>query len=269
MHHPSPLRQALRLALCLVLVLVLAPQSTYANTEKVIFTANHASTPAAELGIRGSDAAAQRMVNPSQWKRLSSPHTIIRAETLLPSFYENDIAISSQLKRLAPSPTSLLSGLVKDIAGGVDLKDRDFKWYVLEGLEDGASFELRISYPATSPADFEMTVWTLDQVQGLVPNSTHLFEQFTQETMFARIKATYTGVSYRSDGISGPETLPVPYNLVLERLYLLIPYQALKLAAVIIIAVIVGLGFVAPNIRLALLDVASAGTGRDSGKKAL
>lgn len=71
--------------------------------------------------------------------------------------------------------------------------------------------------------------------------------------MFARIKATYTGVSYRA----GPESRPVPYNLVLERLYLHIPYQALKLALVIVVAVVGGLGFLVPRLH-GYLSVASA-----------
>lgn len=78
--------------------------------------------------------------------------------------------------------------------------------------------------------------------------------------MFARVKATYTGISYLSTGNSAtrsPETLPVPYNLVLERLYFMIPYQALKLGAVIVVVVIAGLGCLVPNIHRALLNVAS------------
>lgn len=82
--------------------------------------------------------------------------------------------------------------------------------------------------------------------------------------MLARIKATYTGVSYRSDGISGPETSPVPYNIVLERLYFMIPYQALKLAAVLAVVVVVGFGLLTPRVHRALVDIAS---GRSSHTK--
>jgi hypothetical protein len=78
--------------------------------------------------------------------------------------------------------------------------------------------------------------------------------------MFARIKATYTGVSYLSDGNTpSPETLPVHFNLVLERLFLLIPYQALKLAAVIAAVAVCGLGYVVPQVHRALVHVAAEG----------
>ncbi|KAF9921753.1 hypothetical protein BGZ65_010091, partial [Modicella reniformis] len=169
---------------------------------------------------------------------MSSPHTIIRAESLPPFFYKDDVTISALKKHAAAAVQQ--SPLVREMEineEGMDLLDRKFKWYVLDNLEDGASFELRISYPATSPADFEMAVWTLEQAQEHLPKEIVLTEYFPQAsqhvrtTMLARIKATYTGVSYKSDGISGPETLPIPYNIVLERLYFMIPHQALKLAA--------------------------------------
>jgi len=87
--------------------------------------------------------------------------------------------------------------------------------------------------------------------------------------MLARIKATYTGVSYRSDGISGPETYPVPYNIVLERLYFMIPYQALKLAAVLAVVVVIGFGFLTPSVHRFLVDIASGGSSHiKDGKKA-
>lgn len=87
---------------------------------------------------------------------MSSPHTIIRAESLLPSFYEDDVTISALRQRAAnlhssatPSSPGKSPLMEEIVAGGLDLQNREFKWYVLEGLEDGASFELRISYPAT------------------------------------------------------------------------------------------------------------------------
>ncbi|KAG0220575.1 hypothetical protein BGX31_010839 [Mortierella sp. GBA43] len=234
------------------LVVVLLVQRVVANTEKVIFTVHHDSTQHSS----GSDkdlGASHGPVDPSQWKRMFSPHTIIRAETLVPSYYEKDVTIAALRKHAkaaeaTPSPHHQSRPLIKEIESGqVDLQNREFKWYVLEDLEDGASFELRISYPATSPADFDMVVWTLDEAQAHVPKDLVLKEHFSQNTMLARIKATYTGVSYRSDGVTGPETRPVPYNIVLERLYFMIPYQALKLAAVLVVVVVVGLGYLVPT----------------------
>lgn len=91
--------------------------------------------------------------------------------------------------------------------------------------------------------------------------------------MFARVKATYTGVSYLSSPpaktkqnqsqdqeaspAEGPETRAVPYNLVLERLYFHIPYQALKLAVAIALAVVVGFGYGVPTVHRFLKQISS------------
>ncbi|KAF9966513.1 hypothetical protein BGZ70_002126 [Mortierella alpina] len=213
-------------------------------------------------------------MDPTLWRTLTSPHTIIEAETVRPSFYEDSETIAALKKRAAHSKgAGQTSDLIREATeGGIDLQNREFKWYVLSDLDDGASFELRISYPATSPADFEILVWTLSEAQEHLPKHIRLSDYFSENTMFARVKAVYTGISYLSTGDSAsrsPETLPVPYNVVLERLYFMIPYQALKLAAVIIVVVIVGLGYLVPAIHSALLDVASeAGETTLDGKKA-
>ncbi|KAF9144891.1 hypothetical protein BGX30_011111 [Mortierella sp. GBA39] len=202
------------------------------------------------------------IIDPSSWKTLTSPHTIIRADTILPSFYENDVTIASQRTRQHSGSSSLSdSQLVNEEAYGVDLQNRQFIWYILKDLDNKASFELRISYPATSPADFDMSVWTLEEAQERLPTSIHLLDHFPQNTMFARIKATYTGVSYLSNGKSpSPETLPVPFNLVLERLYFMIPYQALKLAAVIAVVAVGGIGYVVPRVHRALIEISAQGS---------
>ncbi|KAG9321648.1 hypothetical protein KVV02_005446 [Mortierella alpina] len=248
----------------------------HANTEKVIFTARHAAeSHSSPTGGSVTDAVGYHgILDLTLWKTLTSPHTIIQAEMVRPSFYENSETIAALKKRAASSKgAGQTSDLIREATeGGIDLQNREFKWYVLPDLDDGASFELRISYPATSPADFEIMVWTLSEAQEHLPKHIRLLDHFSKNTMFARIKAVYTGISYLSTGDSAthsPETLPVPYNLVLERLYFMIPYQALKLAAVIIIVVIVGLGYLVPTIHSALLDVASgAGETILDGKKA-
>lgn len=234
-----------------LLVLVFA-SSAQANTEKVIFTVSHATEEVASPGPSNpgtDDQDSERyhgVVDPTQWKHLSSPHTIIRQETILPSFAVDDVTIAH---RMASPPSEEEDPLLQEAIGGGDLQNREYKWYALDALSQGASFELRISYPATSPADFEMCVWTMNEAQKHVPRSIQLIDHFPKDTMFARIKATYTGVSYRA----GPESRPVPYNLVLERLYLHIPYQALKLALVIVVAVVGGLGFLVPRLHGYLL----------------
>ncbi|KAF9922053.1 hypothetical protein FBU30_007848 [Linnemannia zychae] len=240
----------------LLTALVLTP-TTWANTEKVIFTVHHSKPSKATQHNGNNKDAQQDAVNTSSWKILTSPYTMIRAEKIIPSFYENDVTIASQKTRVLESLTSG-SQFANEQSNFVNLQSRQFIWYALKNLEDNASFELRISYPATSPADFEMSVWTFAEAQEWLPSNISLLDHFPTNTMFARIKATYTGVSYLSNGDSfSPETLPIPFNLVLERLYFMIPYQALKLAGVIAVVAVAGLGYVVPRIYCALLVVAT------------
>ncbi|KAG0017033.1 hypothetical protein BGZ81_010934 [Podila clonocystis] len=254
---PSPWMRYFTLLGALLLVLVFAPSAAQANTEKVIFTVNHATDDVSSAGpsnpgIDDHDSERYHGIDPTQWKHLSSPHTIIQQETIVPSFYADDVTIAHRMAS-PPSEDGEEDPLLQEAIGGGDLQNREYKWYALDALSQGASFELRISYPATSPADFDMSVWTMTEAQKHVPRSIQLIDHFNKDTMFARIKATYTGVSYRA----GPESKLVPYNLVLERLYMHIPYQALKLAAVIAVAVVGGLGVLVPRLHGYLQAVAS------------
>ncbi|KAF9577113.1 hypothetical protein BGW38_007884 [Lunasporangiospora selenospora] len=366
MHYkaPSPVMHYITLLGALLLLLVFAPGAAQANTEKVIFTVRHgleqepapkgseaggSSPPQGAAEDDASSTAYHSIVDPTLWKRLRAPHTIVRNESVRPSYYKDDVTVLSARKQRnkaqdnneinsGPDPKKgILSQLDAEDGTGVDLETREFKWYALEDLEEATSFELRISYPSTSPADFDILVWTMHEAQKqLGAERIVLSEHFPKnrfhttiegtshqplvrtssietplysakvlpialafgvgvpvgismndvisrikalmvvgrvgyvrslvdlmsgmKTMFARIKATYTGVSHHSlDGSSvhAPESKLVPYNLVLEQLYFqVIPYQALKLTGVIIAIVVVGLGFLVPNLYRFLTQVA-------------
>ncbi|KAG0043562.1 hypothetical protein BGZ83_011264 [Gryganskiella cystojenkinii] len=295
---PSYWMHFFTLFVTLVLLVIFAPSAAQANTEKVIFTVkspsalqrqSETSGAGSASGQSSEDASTARSSSPSRrietlaqtdpslWKPLTSPHTILRSEKVRPSFYASDVTIASAVRRkqveakdeTGKGKKSIISGELSAILQEEDLENREFQWYVLQDLDEGASFELRISYPATSPADFEMKVWTMVEAQEHVPKSIQLSEHFSKNTMFARIKATYTGVSYQSsppaqqsdqegsgsNSSGGPESRPVPYNLVLERLYFHIPYQALKLAVAIALAVVLGLGYGVPMVHRFLKQI--------------
>ncbi|GJJ76316.1 hypothetical protein EMPS_08675 [Entomortierella parvispora] len=291
---PSYWMHAFTLVVTLVLLLVFAPSAAQANTEKVVFTVQHSlKTDDLAVGVGLEEDASSHgqppssspstrieslaLADPKSWKQLTSPHTIHASEKVRPSFYANDATIVSARRRKQQeeqgqvSGKVLFSGELSAVLQEPDLENREFQWYVLKDLEEGASFELRISYPATSPADFDMKVWTMDEAQHHVPKSIQLSDHFSKNTMFARVKATYTGVSYLSSPpptatqnqsqdkdstpVEGPETRAIPYNLVLERLYFHIPYQALKLAAAIALAVVVGFGYGVPMVHRFLKQI--------------
>ncbi|KAG0241935.1 hypothetical protein BGW41_005100 [Actinomortierella wolfii] len=245
----------------LLVMLAFIVLAAHANTEIVKFTAGQS------IFADENERAAARMrisvpvpiTNPLTWPQLDSPHTLIRNEIIQPSYTrEEDLA-----HRLKEIP-----GTTED-----QWKTLEVRWYVLNQLDQDAGYELRVSYPSTTPADFEMKVWTLAEAQECLgknlkygggnfsynPHLTHYFEEET--TMFASIKAVYTGISYQR----GPDTLPITYNLVLERLYfVVVPYQALKLALAIAVAVVIGFVILVPRIHRYLIHVAATGSEPES-----
>ncbi|KAI9335395.1 hypothetical protein BD770DRAFT_402074 [Pilaira anomala] len=97
--------------------------------------------------------------------------------------------------------------------------------YHLTGLNDGSNYEVRISYPAITPADFKLK--TLRACKSKDTTLSYILE----------VSAIYTGVSY----IKGKELQPVTYDLVLENLYAgVFFYQVYKI--VIAIASVICLG---------------------------
>ncbi|KAF9158136.1 hypothetical protein DFQ26_007955 [Actinomortierella ambigua] len=222
--------------------------AVHANTEIVKFTAGQSvfssqhekETAMKQIRIR------EQVDDPQTWPHLLSPRTLIRREVLQPS-YSRDEDLAYRLKENPSTDED-------------HWKSREVKWYVLSELSQGAAYELRVSYPST--------VWTLEEAQeywqGNNDLATTLTAQLSAETatstttttMLASIKAAYTGISYQQS----PESLPISYNLVLERLYFaVVPFQALKLALAIAIAVVVGFGVLIPKIHRYLIHVAATG----------
>ncbi|KAF9976472.1 hypothetical protein BGZ73_008540 [Actinomortierella ambigua] len=247
-----------RSTVILLAMLACFVMAVHANTEIVKFTAGQST-----FGGQHEKEAAMKQIrirdlvnDPQTWPRLLSPHMLIRRETLQPSYSREEDLVH----RLKENPSSS-----EDY-----WKNREIKWYVLGELDQGAGYELRVSYPSTSPADFIMKVWTLAEAQeywqGSGNNAIDLAAHFPSDTtMLASIKAIYTGVSYQH----GPESLPIPYNLVLERLYFaVVPFQALKLALAIAVVVVVGFVVLIPKIHRYLIYVAATGAEPESSSVA-
>ncbi|KAJ2778010.1 hypothetical protein H4R18_004859 [Coemansia javaensis] len=69
------------------------------------------------------------------------------------------------------------------------------RWYRLQGLEPGRSYEVRISYAASTPADFGIALYTVAEIMdrhGIALDDRGAAQDGV--TMYARVTATYTGV---------------------------------------------------------------------------
>ncbi|KAI8642381.1 hypothetical protein BD408DRAFT_344417 [Parasitella parasitica] len=114
------------------------------------------------------------------------------------------------------------------------IPQNDFQWYNLDELKDSASYEIRISYPAITPADFRLNII----------NSCKRADGSLSYTL--QVSAKYTGVSQ----IKEMANQPVIYDLVLENLYLgFLFYQVYKIAIAIIVVLLIGYLLWMPYIR--------------------
>ncbi|KAI9499908.1 hypothetical protein BX070DRAFT_255623 [Coemansia spiralis] len=105
--------------------------------------------------------------------------------------------------------------------------DRE-NWYALRNLENGRRYEIRVSYAATTPSDFQLTLFTFGDllntygksikeaaVSAGVQNmetSEHQ-EGLANVAMYVKVAALYAGVST----MPGLENQLVPYVLTLEK----------------------------------------------------
>ncbi|KAJ4462614.1 hypothetical protein PAPYR_606 [Paratrimastix pyriformis] len=127
-------------------------------------------------------------------------------------------------------------------------------YYSLEGLKPGSRYEIRISYPATSPTDFHLEIvrpLTLSaplsvKPPGRVPANIEKIEVDPAELVvegpnggsvpsWVRVWATYNGFSV----VPGAAERPVIFNIVAEPLVLgSVPHTALRMGALVLCCVI-------------------------------
>lgn len=135
----------------------------------------------------------------------------------------DNIAIARML--LAPTDNTLdpIESLYSLQSTNTTESDRH-RWYKLTGLKNDASYELRVSYAATTPADFHITIYRLGQLSNSID-------------LVAHITADYEGVSIYPE----MQNRPIPFVLTLEeRILGLVPLQAIKLATVLIPVLLFG-----------------------------
>ncbi|KAI7884730.1 uncharacterized protein EV154DRAFT_470822 [Mucor mucedo] len=106
--------------------------------------------------------------------------------------------------------------------------------FQLDDLKDGSNYEIRISYPAITPADFK-----LDIIKACKTKDNTL-------SYILDVSAVYTGVSH----IKGRESSPVIYDLVLENLYAgFLFYQVYKIVIAILSVLVLGHLVIIPAVK--------------------
>ncbi|KAJ2805454.1 hypothetical protein H4R21_001250 [Coemansia helicoidea] len=127
--------------------------------------------------------------------------------------------------------------------------DAKTRWFRLQGLNPEHSYELRISYAATTPSDFDITLYSVAELltaHGVEPGGELGPQGETSAVvdMYAKVTALYAGYSH----IAGMENVQVPFIIVLERRILGASVQVFKLVAVLVVVVALSLFVVTPRI---------------------
>ncbi|KAJ1897980.1 hypothetical protein LPJ66_003037 [Kickxella alabastrina] len=180
-------------------------------------------------------------------------------------FHVHQSEIKHQLSRLIPgqvllsSPyTSTGTELIASLQSVNSTRQDRERWYCLADLEPNESYELRVSYAATTPADFTIEIFTIDQMAKLHGVAVDAFDANPLEsqgnpntltsgarlTMYTKVTASYSGVSV----VPRMEDRRVPYVFVLEKHVLGLPIQAIKLIAVLVVVIAFSLLWVTPCI---------------------
>ncbi|KAJ2617913.1 hypothetical protein EV177_000290 [Coemansia sp. RSA 1804] len=200
-------------------------------------------------------------------------------EDLLVSQAERNVLVST----LVPSMMTSLAGPYTTIEfetvsyqQSINPENKE-RWYCLSNLVQGKSYELRVSYAATTPSDFELTLFSFSELMAhfgkpldleMDPAAHKRLEgsettHYTTTTvMYARIRALYTGFS----AVPGMENQAVPYMLTLEKHVLGLPVQALWLVAVLLVVVPASIYIVSPWI-LSICDGLVAEEKREALRK--
>ncbi|XP_032222348.1 uncharacterized protein LOC5521338 isoform X2 [Nematostella vectensis] len=129
------------------------------------------------------------------------------------------------------------------------LHNKESILYRLHNLEKEVQYELRISYPATTPSEFLIKL--LDDEDHSPPSKRRLLNtekiSFVIDkgyNMFAQVTAVRTGHPNSLDSLNNP----VVYSIVVERLYVGLTWGAWKLGMITIFAVTLTLKLILPNI---------------------
>jgi hypothetical protein len=132
-------------------------------------------------------------------------------------------------------------------------------WYLLDGLETGTSYTCRVSYAATTPTDFYLTVH--DEADARPHLEAGLLEEAVdlpsgQNRRFLRVRAVATGIPVEHNA---PVPSTVVYQLTLEKLYLnVLPNQVPALTVVLLLVTLISWLVVVPTVEALLPKLKTA-----------
>ncbi|KAJ3076402.1 hypothetical protein HK102_005428, partial [Quaeritorhiza haematococci] len=217
--------------LLILLSLLTTTTPVHANIEKIFLdgTPPHQkeryATPSPDspssivIWNQTADAKKYKVPPPEKWPTLYAPYTILHNRLITaPSIF-------ARARRENETETER-----KEREQRRKRDERQEAHYYWVEMEEGWRYEARVSYLATTPADFEVKeilVYFSPRTRSTVVE----FETRVLRTA-VRVTAVHTGVSAEK----GEDAYVVPYNMVLEQLYLrVIPITFIPVGVLIII----------------------------------
>ncbi|XP_066924936.1 uncharacterized protein [Clytia hemisphaerica] len=124
--------------------------------------------------------------------------------------------------------------------------DKQTCLYTIEELEENSNYELRVSYPAVIPTDFVLEV---EESQGRISNRKLLNVEQLQwkagsKSYIIKVRAHRTGVPINLKRLQDP----VPFNIIVNRLYLGCSLATWKLITSIVFTIVLVLKFSLPRL---------------------
>ncbi|XP_058966479.1 uncharacterized protein [Pocillopora verrucosa] len=119
--------------------------------------------------------------------------------------------------------------------------------YHLVQLKPSKSYELRVSYPSTTPTDFYIQLIPHKALQARKTRKLLNIEKlvFSNELkeQYANVTAVRTGIPYNPASLAEP----VVYNIVLEELLLGIPWHSWRLGVLVLLIVYITFKYLVPR----------------------
>ncbi|KAF9206621.1 Nedd4 interacting protein [Haplosporangium sp. Z 27] len=243
---PGSWRQFLALIVGVVLLVILAPSGTSASTSRrtrrVVFSAknigehgissssqtrnnhnndggsndtNDSSSSNSAIASNYKESEKKKLytnksIDPSKWKRLNAPHSIIKSEligdriessALNPSTLKDQEKSQNDVKLRTEDDDAPLSSIHQGIKQSTeeDEQNSSDQWYVLNNVQSkkDVSYELKVMFPLETPVnvDLDVSVWTLVGAQAQIMDKIRLADHYSEipisETTDAEIEINH------------------------------------------------------------------------------
>ncbi|PVV05155.1 hypothetical protein BB560_000327 [Smittium megazygosporum] len=202
----------------------------FCNIEKIIFSVEKQSSIS-------SIEKFKLLCNVEKAAELTGSYTLIPGQRIFPSLKDTS------------SPNLISGNYCQNSKSSIN-------WYVLTELKQNQSFEIRVSYPSSSPSDWDIKLYSIQDIlqeftvfvndEKALPES-----EEDKDPLFVAVTMFPVGVS----AVNLEDRPAVNYNIVLEQLYFNIPYRSYKMVLMCAAVVLLNYLYIVPFVYRKILDI--------------